>query len=45
MLTAAKAGIEIKKDIFAESVRLKFKNLAAVIVMPDLLTPGTKDNI
>ena len=28
MLTAAKAGIEIKKDIFAESVRLKFKNLA-----------------
>tara|TARA_B110000914_G_C15068210_1_gene267215 strand:+ start:381 stop:512 length:132 start_codon:yes stop_codon:yes gene_type:complete len=40
----AKAGIEIKKEIFAASVLPKFKNLAAVIVIPDLLTPGIKES-
>ncbi len=44
-LTAARVGIESKKDIFAESYLLNFKNLAAEIVIPDLLTPGIKDNI
>ena len=43
--TAAKVGIDNKKDIFAESYLLNFKNLAPVIVIPDLLTPGIKDNI
>ena len=43
--TAARAGIDNKKEIFAESYLLKFKILAAVIVIPDLLTPGTKDII
>ena len=43
--TAAKVGMDNKKDIFAESNLLKFNNRAAVIVIPDLLTPGTKDNI
>ena len=38
-------GIEIKKDIFAESTLSNFKNLAAVIAIPDLLTPGIKDKI
>mgnify|MGYP006952503342 CR=1 FL=1 len=38
-----KIGIESKKDIFAESNLLKFNNLAAVIAIPDLLTPGIKD--
>ena len=37
--------IEIRKEIFADSVLLKPKNLAAVIAIPDLLTPGTKDKI
>ena len=44
-LTAARVGIEIKKDIFAESYLLNFNILAAEIVIPDLLTPGIKDNI
>ena len=43
--TAPKIGIEIKNEIFAESTLLKFKNLAAVIAIPDLLTPGVKDKI
>jgi len=43
-LTAANVGIEIKKDIFADSNLSNFNILAAVIVIPDLLTPGTKDN-
>ncbi len=43
--TAPKTGIDKKKEIFAESTLLKFNNLAAVIAIPDLLTPGTKDNI
>tara|TARA_Y100001958_G_C21240175_1_gene567659 strand:- start:2522 stop:2773 length:252 start_codon:yes stop_codon:yes gene_type:complete len=43
--TAPKVGIESKKEIFDASYLLKFKNLAAVIVMPDLLTPGINDKI
>tara|TARA_Y100000992_G_scaffold134804_1_gene89022 strand:+ start:292 stop:510 length:219 start_codon:yes stop_codon:yes gene_type:complete len=43
--TAPKIGIEIKNATFAESTLLKFNNLAAVIAIPDLLTPGTKDKI
>ena len=42
--TAPKVGIDSKNDIFAASYLLKFNNLAAVIVIPDLLTPGTKAN-
>tara|TARA_Y100000992_G_scaffold294612_1_gene254566 strand:+ start:746 stop:964 length:219 start_codon:yes stop_codon:yes gene_type:complete len=42
--TAPKVGIESKKEIFAESNLLKLSNLAAVIVIPDLLTPGINDN-
>ena len=42
--TAPSVGIDNKKDILAESVLLKFKNLAAVIVIPDLLTPGIKES-
>ena len=41
--TAPKVGIESKNEIFAESNLLNLRNLAAVIVMPDLLTPGIKD--
>jgi hypothetical protein len=44
-VTAASIGIDNKKDIFAESTLLKFKNLAAVIAIPDLLTPGIKEKI
>ena len=43
ILIAAKMGMDIKKEIFAESILLKFKSLAAVIAIPDLLTPGTND--
>ena len=43
--TAPKVGIDNKKEIFAESYLLKFKILAVVIVIPDRLTPGIKDNI
>ena len=42
--TAPSVGIESKNDIFAASKRSKFNILAAVIVIPDLLTPGIKDN-
>ena len=42
-LTAANVGIERRNEIFAESTLLNFKILAAVIVTPDLLTPGTKE--
>tara|TARA_Y100000591_G_C21428033_1_gene495498 strand:- start:114 stop:353 length:240 start_codon:yes stop_codon:yes gene_type:complete len=38
--TAARVGIDRRKDNFAASYLLKFSNLAAVIVIPDLLTPG-----
>ena len=44
-LHAPKAGIESKKDIFAASILLNFKNLAPVIIIPDLLTPGIKANV
>ena len=44
-LTAARVGIESRNDIFAESYLLNFNILAAEIVIPDLLTPGIKDNI
>ena len=43
--TAPSVGIESKKDILAESNLLKFKNLAAVIEIPDLLTPGKRERI
>ena len=43
--TAPKIGIDNKKEIFADSSLLKFSNLAAVIAMPDLLTPGISDRI
>ena len=43
--TAPNVGIDNKKDIFAESNLSKVSNLAAVIVIPDLLTPGIKDRI
>ena len=35
----------IKKDNLAASVLLKLRILEAEIIIPDLLTPGTKDNI
>ena len=41
-LAAAKAGIDKKNEILAESYLLKPKNLPDVIVIPDLLTPGIK---
>ena len=40
--TAPKIGIDSKKEILAASILLKFSNLAAVIAMPDLLTPESK---
>tara|TARA_E500000178_G_C16543671_1_gene539891 strand:+ start:257 stop:526 length:270 start_codon:yes stop_codon:yes gene_type:complete len=43
--TAHKVGIEIKNEIFAASTLSNFKNLAAVMEIPDLLTPGIKDKI
>ena len=38
--TAANVGIDNKNEILAESTLLKSKNLADVITIPDLLTPG-----
>ena len=43
--TAPKIGIDIKNEIFPASILLNFNNLAAVIAIPDLLTPGIKDKI
>ena len=43
--TAPSVGIDNKKDIFAESNLLNFNILAALIVIPDLLTPGIKEII
>ena len=43
--TAPNIGIEIRKEIFAASDLLKLNNLAVVIAIPDLLTPGIKDKI
>ena len=37
--------MESKKDILLESTLLNFKILAAVIVIPALLTPGTRAKI
>ena len=45
METAPSVGIDNKKDILAASNLLKFKNLAAVIDIPDLLTPGNREII
>ena len=45
ILTAVNIGIDIRKEILTESTLLKFKILAADIVIPDLLTPGIKDKI
>ena len=44
-VTALKVGIESKKEILAESNLWNLRILAADIVIPDLLTPGIKDNI
>ena len=44
-LAPAKAGIDKKNEIFAESIRLYFTNLPAVILIPERLTPGIKDKI
>ena len=44
-LTAANVGIESRNEILAESNLLNFNILAAVIVIPDLLTPGIKEKI
>ena len=43
--TAAKVGMDNKKEIFAESNRLKPNNLAALIVIPERLTPGINARI
>ena len=43
--TAKSVGIDKRNDIFAASYLLKFKIRAAVMVIPDLLTPGIKDKI
>ena len=43
--TAPKIGIEVRNAIFPASTLLKLSNLAAVIAIPDLLTPGIKDKI
>ena len=43
-VTAPSVGIDNRKDIFAASTLLNCKNLAPVIEIPDLLTPGIKDN-
>ena len=37
--TAPRVGIDNKNDILAASYLLKLSSLAAVIVIPDLLTP------
>ena len=43
--TAAKVGMDNRNDILAESYLLKFNDLAPVIAIPDLLTPGINDKI
>ena len=40
MLAAVKVGIDKKKEILAESNLLNPNKRPAVIVIPDLLTPG-----
>ena len=44
-LAPVKAGMDNKNEILLESTLLKFKNLAAVIVIPARLTPGIKARI
>ena len=44
-LAPAKAGIDKKKAILLDSTLLKPKNLAAVNVIPALLTPGINAKI
>ena len=44
-VTAASIGIDNKKDIFVESNLSNLRNLAAVIAIPDRLTPGIKEKI
>jgi hypothetical protein len=44
-LAAARTGIAKKNETLAESNLSKPNSLPEVIVMPDLLTPGIKDNI
>ena len=41
--TAPKIGIESKNAILAASTLLNFNILAAVMAIPDLLTPGTNE--
>ena len=43
--TAPRVGIDKRKETLAASYLLKFSSLAAVIVTPDLLTPGIKEII
>ena len=43
--TAASIGIDTKKEILAASTRLYSNILAAVIAIPDLLTPGINEKI
>ena len=42
-LAALRVGIDNRKAILVESIRLKPKNLPAVIEIPDLLTPDISD--
>ena len=44
MLAILNIGIDERNEILAESILFKFKNLAPVIVIPDLLTPGINAN-
>ena len=44
-LAPLKAGIESKNEILPESYLLNFKILAAVMVIPALLTPGINESI
>ena len=44
MLAAAKVGMDKKKEIFADSNLLNPSILPAVIVTPDLLTPGINES-
>lgn len=40
-----RTGIDIKNDILAASILSKLNNLAPVIVIPDLLTPGINASV
>ena len=44
-LAPVRAGIDNKKEILLASTLLNLRNLAAVIVIPALLTPGIKASI